>query len=66
MNLTTNFINECALAYHLYLEKGMDEVKRVFPGCVEFVENNKDKEIEDVNKLLTEQLDSLELNDKGI
>jgi hypothetical protein len=45
-------------AFALYLKKGMDEVERLYPDSIEFVNNNKDKSLKEVTESLTKKLDA--------
>ncbi len=45
-------------AFALYLKKGMDEVERLYPDSIEFVNNNKFKSLKEVTESLTKKLDA--------
>lgn len=45
-------------AFRKYVTKGMKEVKRLYPEMVTFVEKNKEKSYDQLQKELLEQLKS--------
>lgn len=60
MKNTAENIISCRSAFALYKAEGIDPVIKYFPNQKEFVEQNKDKTIEEVTDLLAMELDSLE------
>ncbi len=45
-------------AFALFLNKGIEEVERLYPDCVLFVKKNQEKTLEEVTDILTEQLNA--------
>ena len=45
-------------AFALFLTKGINEVKRLYPGSVNFVKKNQGKTLKEVTQLLTEELNA--------
>ncbi len=45
-------------AFALFLSKGMEEVKRLYPDALAFVTEHKDKSLKEVTDLLTKNLNA--------
>jgi hypothetical protein len=43
-------------AFALFLKKGLDEVKRLYPDSIDFVQKNQGKTLREVTLLLSEKL----------
>ena len=56
---TEAFINTCRSAFALYLQQGIEAVKKQFPDCVDFVNENKSLTLGQVTLKLADSLDAL-------
>ncbi len=45
-------------AFALYLKKELDEVERLYPASLDFVQKNQDKTLKEITLLLTDKLNA--------